>query len=1240
MLTVNGYENSTLISKIDEVAISEMEKFAQTDLLHIIDKSEHTKYYGIYSQNPEKFKFVIGHKQIIIIVAEYFRGNKVRKEKNNANSVFKNLRKNKGSVKNSFLGNQKSNLNELNQISVFNCEEEKTKILASIKKWAVPRVNLQTWPSFENDFNLIYVDINILKQACGDAFACTIKCFCGSVYSLKKLQRKGFESTRWILSNFQTHLTEKHIKVTKASNSCKPASETKTKPIFSYFERIPPEIPPLNPAKKLNILQDISLDIPILPKLRPEAPSSPKASTSRHVHEQVEVEQYIINPPEHDSEPSDEHSTIEETKSTSKTKTKPRPTPTALETKWKNQKYQRSERSKRTREKNVTTNQTLLTEYYNFINDVCESMTPDMRDRIIGSIQESSTDDALNYSEQTPKQFLSNFLQKLVENAQANSKCQENKNTFDEVTKKLCLYLFYTAGRLAYETLQANLKNSMPSISTLNRFVDHKQTRLEEGTFDFQGLNDFLEKNIIPKVIWMSEDGTRVNGRIEYDPVSNKIVGFVLPLNKGLPETKTFLASSSAAIQHYFETGIKATYAYVFVAQPLTPGSHSYCVGLFGTDNRFTYKDVIQRWQRLKEEACKFGITILGFSSDGDTRLLKAMRVKSGLGAQSSVRGSVYKWFHMDTDQTNMCYFQDFIHILTKMRVRFLKTNIKLILGKFQANQQHILDIIDTVSKDKHLLTISDVKAEDKMNFLSAEKLCSDKVIDILKTMPGTDGTRIYLKIMNYILSAFLGDEKKDNILLYSPLCERIYRIWYVVFILRVWRSSVKKSKTLTLKDNFISANCYNCIELNAHTIIKVVLQFKYNSVECGLNSDMLHFANMSSQPCEKLFRAARSMSSTYSTIINFSIKDLLYKVSRIHTINNIIGEMKGDFVFPRELKKRRDFETSINKEEIVSVDVEAVVERALKDAKKDVILLGFQPEEDEFLNLDLQRINYECDAIEIDMESDIEDFTNYPETETEPEKLNMNDKVNNINLELNSSTLDSTSDRSSLDLKDYSNEISNVKEEDVYLEIQLKNKTAVIKKSTYCWLLSDSNGRLSNDRLRRFIVNKSVKPTLKRKMKAHQSLSLWKPSKTTELRNKLDHHQDISSSDSSVRLSDTDEDIDAEEGENIDDNLTENESNSRSEDLKMLDIGPENYYAVAYDKQWFLGKVMNILEGDTFKVKFLKQSGDQFVWPKRDDIDTVEKKYFFHGPIELTGFAPFTLKRHDLVSIKRLYKK
>lgn len=142
----------------------------------------------------------------------------------------------------------------------------------------------------------------------------------------------------------------------------------------------------------------------------------------------------------------------------------------------------------------------------------------------------------------------------------------------------------------------------------------------------------------LPKFVWVSEDGTRVNGRIEYDSITNKIVGFVLPLSKGLTQVKRFIASSSPVIQEYFQGGVKASYAYVIVAQPLTPGSPSYCVGMFGTDNKFNHKDVIERWKYIKNEAEKFGIVVLGFASDGDTRLLKAMRIVSGLGNLKDVK--------------------------------------------------------------------------------------------------------------------------------------------------------------------------------------------------------------------------------------------------------------------------------------------------------------------------------------------------------------------------------------------------------------------------------------------------------------------------------------------------------------------------------------------------------------------------------------------------------------------------
>jgi len=43
---------------------------------------------------------------------------------------------------------------------------------------------------------------------------------------------------------------------------------------------------------------------------------------------------------------------------------------------------------------------------------------------------------------------------------------------------------------------------------------------------------------------------------------------------------------------------------------------------------------------------------------------------------------------------------------------------------------------------------------------------------------------------------------------------------------------------------------------------------------------------------CEKLFQTARSMTSTYFTVINFSIKDLIYRINRFKQTNAIINDL------------------------------------------------------------------------------------------------------------------------------------------------------------------------------------------------------------------------------------------------------------------------------------------------------------------------------------------------------------
>lgn len=79
-----------------------------------------------------------------------------------------------------------------------------------------------------------------------------------------------------------------------------------------------------------------------------------------------------------------------------------------------------------------------------------------------------------------------------------------------------------------------------------------------EGEYRFPQLKNFLIKNNLPLCVWISEDATGITGKIEYDSISNKIVGFVMPFNNGLAKADVFLADSAYGIGTYFKENVKA----------------------------------------------------------------------------------------------------------------------------------------------------------------------------------------------------------------------------------------------------------------------------------------------------------------------------------------------------------------------------------------------------------------------------------------------------------------------------------------------------------------------------------------------------------------------------------------------------------------------------------------------------------------------------------------------------------
>ena len=142
-------------------------------------------------------------------------------------------------------------------------------------------------------------------------------------------------------------------------------------------------------------------------------------------------------------------------------------------------------------------------------------------------------------------------------------------------------------------------------------------------------------------------------------------------------------------------------------------------------------------------------------------------------------------------------------------------------------------------------------------------------MLSLLQSLPDAKDTIAYLYALRCVIDSYLDKSLK-------PL-DRVKKAWFSVFFMRYWRQWIMLSPDYTLGDNFITLNGYRCIELNAHSMIIFLLILRKLSINAGCLPWLL-----GSQSCEKAFKAARSMSSIFSTVIIFGMLGL----RRLHRMN------------------------------------------------------------------------------------------------------------------------------------------------------------------------------------------------------------------------------------------------------------------------------------------------------------------------------------------------------------------
>lgn len=397
------------------------------------------------------------------------------------------------------------------------------------------------------------------------------------------------------------------------------------------------------------------------------------------------------------------------------------------------------------------------------------------------------------------------------------------------------------------------------------------------------------------------------------------------------------------------------------------------------------------------------------------------------------------RWF--DDIDSIICFLQDIVHIGTKLRNRLLNAAITLLIGNKIVTVSHLKILLNSISKDVHGLVYSDICPDDRQNYASLEKIMKQCVRDTLKThIIDSEGTIEYIRICDEITSSLYD----SNL---APL-ERVFRLWRSTYFLRAWRLFIQQSNGhLSISENFISTNAYECIELNAKNLIILIRKLRDEHM-----SEYFVPVVFNSQPCEETFRKMRSLGTTNFTRINFTLLELMHLIGRVELMNDIMyfKLAEKDIRFPRNPmnKASKNYFELPTDNEITSV-IERACNAALIDASKFGIHLMAQDIKD-------------CKLKNVQIGLDIDDGQN-----------DLCDEYVDLGI---SSINENRSQIEIGNLKDYSDRAVN--EHGLFVNVTACNGEKVARKSTVIWAASNSKDKLSSDRLRR-VQNKTTRRQL-----------------------------------------------------------------------------------------------------------------------------------------------------------------
>lgn len=424
----------------------------------------------------------------------------------------------------------------------------------------------------------------------------------------------------------------------------------------------------------------------------------------------------------------------------------------------------------------------------------------------------------------------------------------------------------------------------------------------------------------------------------------------------------------------------------------------------------------------MKKEFINYGINFLGYGSDGDARMFNAQKKLINFG-EVTMYGSIKLCANLVSENFGT---QDTFHILKRWKNLMNQFSRLMRIGNFIITVNHLIIMYKKFDKELHGIVQSDLDVTDFMNYDCLYKITSERVLDLLRTMENTQGTVLYLELIQCGLKSFVEHD--------TPISERLFNAVYMVSFLSLWKTDIINKGMQC--ESFITPSCYEGLEMNLLWLLRLVIDKRAHNI-----------SENSSQQCESEFRHVRSLTGVQSTQINCTPKMFLSRLHKMELFERIMFELKDEISFP-VIEQRQERHRRANDD--ISNEIDIIIESGIFAAIEKAREIGICHQETSLR--DLLKSSRRRNICE-----NVQSRTHFVANRTISEWDNEEPEL-----------IDET-----LSFQNF--EFLSTRSDDRYISIKEGNSTKIMKKDQLIWMLENNKIHVNTDIRQRFVPRRTI---------------------------------------------------------------------------------------------------------------------------------------------------------------------